>query len=328
VPKETFFAYVLHDGAAERTTKLDDVKAAQQAGWTVWLHIYEQSTEVDALLEKTFGIHALAIEDIWNEGALPKIEDFEEYLYVRVHGLSSNASLTDLELLELDLVLGRTFVISHHHGHSLPVMAVEEECARSNRLLKKGAVWLAHALLDHLIDHYLPIIEKFDDAIAEVEDAVLKHAGRPQGRKTMARIFALKRVLHRLRRTSGYQREILLRLSRAEFDEIPREAMPFFRDIYDHFARVTDLTDGHRELVSGALEAYLSIQSNRMNEVMKTLTLMSTVMLPLTFVAGIYGMNFQFMPELGWKYGYAFALGLMAFIAVAIMTWFRHKKWT
>ena len=116
-------------------------------------------------------------------------------------------------------------------------------------------------------------------------------------------------------------------MSRAEFDEIPAEAAPFFRDVYDHFVRVTDLAESYRELASGALEAYLSVQANRMNEIMKTLTLMSTVMLPLTFIAGVYGMNFKAMPELEWSYGYPYAVGLMLVVGIGLGVWFRRRRW-
>jgi len=123
------------------------------------------------------------------------------------------------------------------------------------------------------------------------------------------------------------EREILMRLARGEFDVVPSEALPYYRDVYDHLVRVADLAESYRDLVTGALDAYLSAQSNRMNEIMKTLTLISTVMLPLTFIAGVYGMNYENMPELKWRYGYPFALGLMIVVAVTIVVWFRRRKW-
>jgi magnesium transporter len=126
---------------------------------------------------------------------------------------------------------------------------------------------------------------------------------------------------------SIHQREILLRLARGEFDEIPAEMMPFYRDVYDHFLRVNDLVESYRDLVTSALEAYLSVQSNRMNEIMKQLTLVATVMLPITFIAGVYGMNFEHMPELKWTYGYPLVIGLMTLIVVGSLIWFRHRGW-
>jgi magnesium transporter len=134
-------------------------------------------------------------------------------------------------------------------------------------------------------------------------------------------------MLQGLRRMSIHQREILMRLARGDFEEIPRDVVPFFRDVHDHFMRITDLLESFRDLVGSALEAYLTVQGNRMGEVMKTLTLISTVMLPLTFVVGLYGMNFKHMPELSWLYGYPFALCLMGTIVIGILWWFRRRGW-
>ncbi|MFO0675440.1 MAG: magnesium/cobalt transporter CorA [Polyangiaceae bacterium] len=222
-------------------------------------------------------------------------------------------------------MLGQTFVLSH--GVSASVSAVAEDLKRSPRLLKKGPVWVVHALLDHLIDDYLPVLDTIDVHVEELEDAVLASAESKDSPDMMRSIFSMKRSLYALRRVSVHQRDILLRLSRAEFDEIPREAMPFFRDVYDHFTRVTDMTDNYRDLVTNAFEGYMSVQSHRMNQIMKTLTLISTVMLPLTFIAGVYGMNFHAMPELSWQYGYPFALTLMAVVGIAIVVWFKVKRW-
>jgi magnesium transporter len=182
-------------------------------------------------------------------------------------------------------------------------------------------------VLDHLVDAYLPVIDAYDDDIETLENDVLAKAGTPEGTPVLARILALKRSLQSLRRVAVHQRELLLRLARGEFDAFPPESLPYLRDVHDHFVRVGDLADSYRDLVTSALDAYLSVQSNRMNEVMKTLTLISTVMLPLTFIAGVYGMNFDHMPELKWPFGYPFALALMAGVAASAVLWFRHRRW-
>jgi magnesium transporter len=193
--------------------------------------------------------------------------------------------------------------------------------------MSKGIAWLAHALLDRAVDRYMPVIDQLDAEIEELENEVLDRAGTQRGRTVLMRILAFKRRLQELRRMSIHQREILLRLSRGELDEIPAEALPFYRDVYDHFLRINDIAEGYRDLVTSALDAYLSVQSNRMNEIMKALTLMSTVMLPLTFIAGLYGMNFKHMPELEWLWGYPAVLGVMAAVVIGILWWFRHRGW-
>jgi magnesium transporter len=317
------------DGIAVSTDG-PDILAKIKEGKLVWVELERRTDECDKFLVD-LGIHPLTIEDIWGQGAQPKIDDFPHYLYISIDGIGS-AKRTKLELVEVDLLLGPTWLVTHDRD-GLVSDDIGTELDHSPRLLQKGAPWLAHAILDRAVDRYLPIIDQLDDEIDQLEDDVIERAGTPRGRDVLTRILDFKRVLQTLRRMGIHQREILLRLSRGEYEEIPPEALPFYRDVYDHFLRIQDIAEGYRDLVTSCLDAYLSVQSNRMNEVMKTLTLMSTVMLPLTFIAGIYGMNFDpetspmNMPELKWYFGYPFALTLMAVVAAVIFIWFRHKGW-
>ncbi|WP_394850739.1 magnesium/cobalt transporter CorA [Pendulispora brunnea] len=327
-------AFFVDGESVSETSNLDEVRKLHADGRMLWIDLGESDktkdrAAVDELLTGEFNLHPLVLEDIWEDRALPKIEDFEAYLYVLVHGVRMRADKNvhaEIELLEVDIVIGQNWVITHHHGAEC-IGQVRQSLQRSPKSLKKGPAWVLHGVLDHLVDDYLPVLDALDAQLDKLDEAVIHHAGTPTGHRILSRLLSLKRTLQGLRRICVQQREILLRLSRGEFDEVPQQAMPFFRDVYDHFAHVTDLTDSHRELASNAIESYLSMQSNRMNEVMKTLTMMSTVMLPLTFVAGVYGMNFEHMPELKWHYGYAFAICSMAAVAIAIVLWFRHKKW-
>jgi magnesium transporter len=324
--------FVGSDGVVGETKSFPEITEQFGAGATIWVDLEDRTPAAETLLTETLKLHPLVMDDIWSERAMPKIEDFDDYLFVLIHGVRKESNTTKFDLVEIDLVLGKRFILSHHKD-SCAITAVHEELTRSSKLLKRGPAWVLHSILDHLVDHYLPILDQYDDEITKLEDDVMIHAGTKRGERVMRRMLSFKRTLQRLRRVSIYQREVLLRLSRGEFDEIPRDATPFYRDVYDHFARVTDLADSYRELVSGAIEAYLSVQSNRMNEVMKALTLISTIMLPLTFIAGVYGMNFDAaaspynMPELKWTYGYVFALGLMVATALGIVVGFKKKKW-
>jgi magnesium transporter len=320
-------AYILEDGKLTKTSSYDAVVEAHEAGRGMWIDLEAKCDDCDRLLADVFKIHSLTVEDIWNEGSMPKIEDFPTYLYVRVHGLGKTVDITELTLLEVDIVIGPNYVLTHDSTRCT-VDVIHRELGRAGtRLLSRGPAWMAHAILDNLTDRYLPIIDDFDEAIETLELEVVEKAGTPEGRPLLQRIFDLKRSLQALRRISVHQREVLLRLSRGEFDEVPPEAMPFYRDIFDHFVRVTDLAESYRDLVTASLDAYLSVQANRMNEVMKTLTLISTIMLPLTFIAGVYGMNFELMPELKWKWGYPFAIGTMVLVAGLILIWFKRRKW-
>ena len=317
-------ARILDGDKLRVTSDLQEIRAAIEGKLPIWVELEKQGEDCDTLLASVLHLHPLTIEDIWSTRSAPKLEDYDNYLYVIVHTVRA-AKHGKFELVELDIVIGQTFVITHDPTGL--VDDVRAELERSPRLLGKGPAWLAHAILDHAVDRYLPVIDDLDTEIEDLENEVLRKAGTRQGPPILRKILGFKRMLLNLRRVSIHQREILLRLSRGEFDEIPREAMPFYRDVYDHFLRVNDLVESYRDLVTSALEAYLSVQSNRMNDIMKTLTLISTVMLPITFLAGLYGMNFKHMPELDFIWGYPAAVGLMAAVTVVILFWFRHKGW-
>ncbi len=307
------------------TTSLAEICDALAANKRIWIDLERHSPEADKLLKDVLKIHPLTIEDIWGPRSQPKIDDFDEYLYVIIHGVGSRKR-DKLELVEIDVVIGENWLVTHDRD-GLVTDDVGTELDHSPRLLQKGIAWLAHAVLDRAVDRYLPVIDQLDAEIEQLENDVLEKAGTPKGKRVLGQILGFKRTLQALRRMSIHQREILLRLSRGDFGEIPPDAIPFYRDVYDHFLRINDITEGYRDLVTSALDAYLSVQSNRMNEIMKTLTLMSTVMLPLTFIAGVYGMNFDNMPELHWFWGYPFALALMASVGGGILLYFRYKGW-
>ncbi len=326
-------ALVLDGDVVTTVRDYAELAAAHRAGKTFWVELDERSPEAEKFLEKDLHIHPLAIEDVWNDVSLPKVEDFADYVQIILHGVrESDRASNDvpLTLAEIDILIGKNFLVTHAHDEKVcAVTPVQVEVERNAKLLKRGPAWIAHAVMDRMVDEYLPLIDRFDDQIGAVEDQILDDEARHirNDADLIPRILRVKRSLQVLRRTTIYQREILLRLARAEFDEIPRELVPFFRDVYDHFARVTELVDSYRELVASLLEAHLSMQSNRLNEVMKRLTIMSTIMLPLSVIAGVYGMNFKYMPELDWIHGYPFALSLMALVALSIVVWFRVKKW-
>jgi magnesium transporter len=317
-------ARILDGGKLQITQDPKQIHEALDQKRPIWIELQQKDHACDVLLSQQLELHPLTIEDIWSTRSQPKLEDYDDYLYIILHGIAGTRA-GEIELIELDLVLGPSYVITHDPKGL--VDSVRAELDRSPKLLEKGPAWLAHAILDNAIDRYLPVIDDLDKQIADLENEVLRKAGTKQGPPILRRILAFKRMLLNLRRMSIHQREILLRLARGEFTEIPREATPFYRDVYDHFLRVNDLIESYRDLVTSALEAYLSVQSNRMNEIMKTLTLMSTVMLPITFIAGLYGMNFKFMPELETKWGYPAALALMATVVILTLLWFRGKGW-
>ena len=323
-------ALILNGEVVFETSEFSEVAAAHAQGKHFWIELDERSDEATAFLESVLGIHPLAVEDVWHDVSLPKVEDYGDYVQIIIHGIrEDDRSSKDvpLELSELDILIGKNFVVTHAHDEKVcAVTPIQAEILRHPRLLKKGPAFIAHALMDRMVDEYMPLIDRFDEQIEGIETQILEGTHKSD-REVIPRIIRIKRSLQMLRRTTIYQREILLQLARADFDEIPRELVPFYRDVYDHFARVTELVDSYRELVTSLLEAQFSMQSNRMNEIMKRLTIISTIMLPLSLVAGIYGMNFKHMPELEWLWGYPAALCLMLTIGISIVTWFRVKRW-
>jgi magnesium transporter len=292
-------------------------------GVVLWVDIEGATKEDEARLVEGFGLHPLVVEDILSE-SLPKIEDHGSYLYLILHGIAPGGDDPgELETVEMDLLIGESFVLTHHAGPMRSTSAVREQVTRDAGLLRKGPAHVAHALVDHVVDRYVPLMEQFDRVIDDLELEILKD---PKPAR-LEEIFELKHSLLSIRRTGVRQRPVLATLTEGNLALIPQETVPFFRDVNDHFIRVCDLADSYRDLVSSALDAYLSMQSNRMNEVVKVLTLISTIMLPLSFIASLYGMNFAHMPELTWKYGYAFAWVIMLLTAGGFVLFFKKRGW-
>jgi magnesium transporter len=266
-------ALILEGEVVRQTTSFEEVAAAHAGGKRFWVELDAKTPDTDRLLEDVLKIHSLAVEDTWNDTGLPKVEDFGDYVQIVMHGVREedrDGRDVPLALSELDMFVGRNFVLTHAHDEDICAVApVHAEVARNPRLLKKGPAWVAHAILDRLVDEYLPLVDRFDDQIEAMEVQILE--GRDSEEDTMRRLMKIKRSLQMLRRVAIHQREILLRIVRAEFDEVPNELTPFFRDVYDHMAGVLELIDSHRELTTSLLDAHFSIQGEKMNEIMKRL---------------------------------------------------------
>ena len=292
---------------------------------TVWIDVVGANADDQALLADLFGLHPLMIEDILQESQ-PKLEVHPSYTYIIIHGIDpSHRSPDDLKTIDLDLLLAKNFVLTHHDGPLLGVDDVRKNLDLDPRILQRHPSFLAHTLLDHVVDNYLPLMDDYAKAVDELELGIMRQTSGD--RNVLERIFDLKHSLQRIRRVGIHQKDILHRLARGELELIPKDAIPFYRDVYDHFLRVSDLADSYRDLVSAALDVHLSVQSHRMNEVMKVLTLISTIMLPLTFLTGFFGMNFEYMPGLHWKYGYEAAAVVMIGISITMAYLFKRRRW-
>src|ERR671927_357373 len=291
----------------------------------IWVDM-ESPTEADEqVLLDVFRFHPLTIEECRENRHYPKVEEFQSYIYFLLRGVTADTSPERFNTIELDGFLGPNYVITYHHEMFRSINNVKQLLRTTPMACQRGPAFLLHQILDQVVDFYSPVLDDFDDRIDKLEDDIFT-LRRPNN-QILSEIMDLKRSVLRLRRISGKQMDILHRMSRGEFALIPEDMRPFYRDVYDHLVRVVDLAENYRDLISGSLEAYLSVVSNRLNEIMKVLTIFSAIMLPLTFIAGVYGMNFENMPELHSRYGYYAVWIIMAIVAVAMLLFFKKSGW-
>ena len=309
--------------------RVEELLPYRDASTITWINI-EGLHDVAFLesLGKHFGIHALTLEDVLNCGQRPKIEDYGTYHFLVLKSLSMREG--SLELEQISFILGKNYVLTLQEVPGDSFEAVRQRIRRGKGLIRKaGADYLLYALVDALVDEFFPVLERFGEQVEQLEDEVILRPS-PQ---ILQQVHAVKRDLLVLRRTAWPERDAISAFSREESHLISAETTVFIRDCYDHIIQVIDMIETYRDLASGLQEAYLSSLSNRMNEIMKVLTIISTIFIPLTFIAGIYGMNFDpdasplNMPELKWFFGYPFSLGLMGIVAIALIFFFRRKGW-
>jgi magnesium transporter len=292
----------------------------------MWVHLdFPDEQELLSILRDTFHFHPLSIEDCQSTGyQTPKVDDFDDYLFIVAHALQPGPHFDRLETNELNCFIGENYLVTSCLTPKMePVNKIWQRLRLDERLIRRGADFICHAILDELVDEYLPLLDDMEEEIDELEDNVLTD---PQ-QETLQRILALKHNILALRRVISPQREVMNRLSRDDFPQIKPQHQIYFRDIYDHLVRIQDLSDTIRDIVSSALDTYLSATSNHLNQVMKALTIVSTIFLPLTFLAGVYGMNFHYMPELEWKIGYPMVWFVFILLAAGMAWFFRKRGW-
>jgi len=294
-------------------------------GSVLWVDMESPSEADDHILLDIFKFHPLTVEDCRANRHHPKVEEFPDYIYFIVHAVRTDTSPDHFNTIELDGFLGANYVVTYHHESFPSIVKVKQAVRASPVSCQRGPAFLLHQIIDGIVDDYLPVMDDFDERINALEDNIFKFNRANQ--EILEEILGLKRSVLRVRRISSKQLEVLYRMSHGQFAQISGAVLPFYRDIYDHLVRVSDLAESYRDLISGSLEAYLSVVSNRLNEIMKVLTIFSAVMLPLTFIAGVYGMNFDHMPELHWRFGYLFAWGLMILVAAVMLTLFWWRGW-
>ena len=271
-----------------------------------------------------FDIHPLVLEDILSVGQRPKMEDFNDYLFLTIRMLSYDDKNGDILSEQVSIVVGKNFVISLQEREGDVFDPIRERLRnRKGRIIKLGADYLAYALLDIIVDNYFNILEKVGDEVEMMDEEIV---GNPAP-ETLQGIQRMKREMIFLRKSIWPLREAIMGLERSESKLIKKSTAIYLRDVYDHTIQVIDTVEALRDMISGLLDIYMSSISNKMNEVMKVLTIIATIFIPLTFIAGIYGMNFNYMPELKFNWAYPAVLVVMVVVAVFMVNYFRRKRW-
>ncbi|MEO7538784.1 MAG: magnesium/cobalt transporter CorA [Pyrinomonadaceae bacterium] len=296
----------------------------------VWIDLQgetrEQLDEAKDVLLNVLRFHPLTVEDCIEVRHQPKVEGFSKYIYFIVHGIKpGETGPSNFVTKELDGYLGSNFVVTFHVQRFRSIKTVKEKIRKSTFACERGPAYLLHHILDELIDLYMPIVDDFDRAINDLEERVFDM--KKSTNAILGEIMALRRSVARLRRISARQLDVLYRLSHGEFPMIPEPILPFYRDVHDHLVRISDLAEGYRDLVSGLFDIHFAVVANKANDVMKTLAVVSAIILPLSLIAGIYGMNFEYMPELKSPAGYFSTLGGMLMITVVLLVYFWRRGW-
>ena len=290
-----------------------------------WLNV-DGSHQVDILEEigSRLDIHPLALEDILDTNQRPKMEDFDHYLFIELNMLSWDQNQSQIESQQVSLILGGNYVVTFLEFEKDVFDPVRKRIREGkSRLTRQGADYLAYSLIDAIVDHYFIVLENLGEQIEFLEEELVTDPDPG----TLQSIHELKRELIVLRKSVWPLREVIGALERGESPLFQESSLIYLRDVYDHTIQIIDTVETFRDMVSGMLDIYLSSISNRMNEVMKVLTIIATVFIPLSFIVGLYGMNFSYMPELQWKWGYPMVWGVIISVVVGMLTYFHRRKW-
>jgi len=305
--------------------KVEECFSFKRKPTITWINV-DGLHQIDIIekLGSCYEIHPLVLEDILDTDQRPKMEDFEKYFFIVLKMLYTDEKTHEIHSEQVSLILGNNFVISFQESIGDVFDAVRERIRNSKgRIRKMGTDYLAYSLIDAIVDNYFVILEKIGEKIEGIENEIVAD---PTPEKLQI-IHNLKRDMIYLRKSVWPLREVISGLQRSESKLIKKSTQVYLRDLYDHTIQVIDTIETFRDMNSGMLDIYMSSVSNKMNEVMKVLTIFAAIFIPLTFIAGIYGMNFQYMPELGWQGGYFVTLFAMLVVGVSLLFYFRRKKW-
>jgi len=317
--------FVHRNGQTEQSTRIERAWLGAASGVFVWVDLAAPSIPELLVLSDTFAFHPLSVEDAKSAMQYPKAEAYDGYLYIILHGIDFHAGEDHcFATHDIDFFLGPNYLVTVHDAHSPSLRELREHATRNPKILGEGPVALFHRIVDSMIDSYRPEVEKLEERLDELEKAVFE-APDP---KLVRRILDEKREVASLRRIITPQRDVIARLARRDFVDISTEMSFRFRDIYDHLVRIADDAMIFQDRISGMLDAHLSNVSNRLNQVMKVLTIVSTMLMPPTLLAGLYGMNVP-LPHFPGGEGAQFwwVIGITLGVSAVMLTWFRRRRW-
>ena len=321
----TVFEYDESEVRERQLSGAEECREYRDSKRVVWINIDGvHDISVVETVGEIFGIHPLVQEDIVSTNQRPKVEEYDSYLYSIVKMLYKEQDAGILQAEQVSIIVTPRIVISFQEREGDVFNPVRERLRTGKGIVRRrGSDYLAYCLMDAIVDHYFQIMEDLEDRILPLEEEVVDDP-LPA---VLQRIHGLKNDLVFLRRSLWPLREMLARLYREQLPPVRKDTRPFIRDVHDHTIQVIEILESFQEIVSGLMDIYMSSISNRMNNIMKVLTIIATIFIPLTFIAGVYGMNFQHMPELAWRWGYPAALGVMVLVFVGMLIFFKRRKW-
>jgi magnesium transporter len=316
--------FIHHNGVTEHRPALDAALLDPASRAVVWVDLAKATADELKILSDVFHFHPLAVEDAIAKRHHPKIEQYDGYLYLILHGIDFRASQHRFATHDTDFFLGPNYLVTIHDGQTRTIPEVHDQCVRNARLLAEGPAALLHRIVDGMVDHYRPEVEKLEKKLERLERAVFDHPDE----NAMPEILELKRDITSLRRVTLPQRDAVARLARREFSLISDEMAYRFRDVFDHLVRLSDEGLMFQDRIASLLDAHLANVSNRLNRVMKVLTVITTIFMPLTLLTGLYGMNVQ-LPHLpgGDSAQFWWIGGIMVATLVIMLGMFRRMRW-
>lgn len=317
-------AHVFRQGREVTDIEIDTLSEVRtEKGTLVWVDIVSATDQELAQMGEEFGIHELAMEDLAHSHQRPKLEDYPDQVLMVAYGAKVNEKTGRAVLHEVDIVAGKGWALTFHGGRPLDTEELARRIRGHPELFKSGSGFLLYVILDELVDTFFPALDAVGGRVEDLEQAIFEE--RPN--QASSDIYELRKELIAIRRVSGPMRDAMVVLLRRDLGLFTREAQRYLQDVYDHLIRVVEQVEDYQDLTANALDVNLSMSSNRVNEVARTLTAYAAIFAAVTVITGLYGMNFRHMPELGWRFGYGYALGLMVVTVGALWVYFRRKRW-